>query len=75
MLFIPDGIKLGDQIISSATGEITRSTSAAKCTTTFGDGTISVRAGETGIQHYFENLIVKLVSHFVIPRMESFISP
>ncbi|MNC32438.1 hypothetical protein D3C75_807900 [compost metagenome] len=75
MLAVAHMIELCDQIVPAAAGEIAGASGAAEGTASFGDRAVTVRTGKTGIEHYFEDFRVHVLAHFVVPRMETFISP
>ncbi|MNC16594.1 hypothetical protein D3C75_644520 [compost metagenome] len=75
MLPVPYIIELGDQIVAAAAGEIPGASGAAEGAASFGDGAVAVGAGKSGIKHHLEHLGVHVLTHFIIPGMETFIPP
>jgi hypothetical protein len=75
VLAIPNVIELGYQILSPAAREIPGASRAAEGAAPGGDASVSVRASESGIQHYFEYFSPERFAHFIVPGMKSFIRP
>jgi hypothetical protein len=75
MLQIPDFIKLGNQIVPPAAGEITGTSGAAKRTAARRDASVPIRAGKTGIEHDFEHFNPKRAAHLEIPCMKTLVPP
>ncbi|MNZ85456.1 hypothetical protein D3C78_1042490 [compost metagenome] len=75
VLAVANMIKLGDEIVAAASSKVARSARTAERAAALRDGAVPVRACKACVEHNLKYLAAKLLSHFVIPCMKSFIAP